>query len=46
MYCTFNGKICLMMWDIVSENGAIYPKKYGIDYRKKQDHVIPKNVYD
>lgn len=19
MYCTFNGKICLMMWDIVSE---------------------------
>lgn len=19
MYCTFNGKICLMMWDVVSE---------------------------
>ena len=19
MYCTFNGKICLMMWDIVAE---------------------------
>jgi len=19
MYCTFNGKICLMMWDIVSK---------------------------
>ena len=26
MYCTFNGKICLMMWDIVSKKWCYIPE--------------------
>jgi hypothetical protein len=26
MYCTFNGKICLMMWDIIAEKYVYIPE--------------------
>lgn len=45
MYCTFNGKICLMMWDIVSEKWCYISEEVWYRLTEKQDHVIPRSAH-
>ncbi len=35
MYCTFNGKTCLMMWDIIAEKYVYIPESVWYSFTEK-----------
>ena len=35
MYCTFNGKICLMMYDIIAEKYVYIPEEIWYSFTEK-----------
>lgn len=35
MYCTFNGKTCLMMWDIIAEKYVYIPESIWYSFTEK-----------
>ena len=46
MYCTFNGKICLMMWDIIAEKYVYIPETtwYRLTEKAKERYTEEKNI--